>query len=76
MVERFRYIVHCEQEREDSHVLGIWIRYIVPSALVVPGEVLLDCAPVRPDWSHDPPVQLQALANTCILRAWADTAIL
>ena len=76
MVERLRYIVHCEQESEDSHVLGIWIRYIVPSAVVVPGEVLLDRTPVRADWSYDPQVQLQALAGTDILQAMADAAIL
>ena len=50
---------------------------MVASALVVPGQVLLDTAPVCLDWSFDPQVQLQALAaDTDILQAMADTAIL
>ena len=59
-----------ERERENFHDVGIWIRFIVPAPIVVPGQVLLDRNPGAPHRGHDTPVQLQAHAEVC-LSVWS-----
>src|SRR5437879_3752577 len=52
------------KEREKFYDVGIWTRSLVPAAVVVPGQVLLDRHPGAPHRGCDTPVQLQIQAGT------------